>query len=279
MTEMAGAPEYEDILYRQTGAVATVTINRPSRLNALRALTVDELTTAFERAASDPSVGVIVLTAVGDRAFCTGGDLAWEGSMEPRDVPPEMRRLLNLSNAMRNNGKPIIAAIRGFCLGGGNQLNMLCDLSIAAEGARFGDGAAKVGSLSFWWGMQLLPRLVGDKRAREIMYLSRLYNADEARQMGWVNCVVPNEQLERTVGEWCEEILERSPQALQFIKLALNQASDEQYGGVVNGGFVTSLLHGTDEFREGVRAMREKRKPEFDRWRRRVPAQSGEEST
>lgn len=254
-----------DVVYEKSRGVARITIDRPARGNAFRAETIDEMTAAFEEAARDASVGVVVLRGAGGRAFSTGGDLSWEGSMLPREIPHELRRLMRLSSAMLDNGKPVIAAIQGYCVGGGNQPNMLCDLSVATDDSRFGDGGARVGSLSFWWGLELLPRLVGDRRAREILFLCRHYRAEEALQMGWITRMVAPPDLDAAVQEWCDELLERSPQALRFIKAALNRPIEAQYPSVVNGGFVAELLHDTDEFREGMEALREKRRPRFVR--------------
>jgi naphthoate synthase/2-ketocyclohexanecarboxyl-CoA hydrolase len=163
--------DYTDLLYTSAGGVATITINRPDRYNAFRLKTVEELIHAFEAADAEVDVGVIVLTGTGDKAFCTGGDVAGEAEFTPHNAWMFNRRLLNLSTIMRNTGKPIIARINGWCIGGGNELNMLCDLSIASDRAKFGQAGSRVGSVPIWYGTQMLPRVVGEKRAREIVML------------------------------------------------------------------------------------------------------------
>ncbi|HYG59253.1 MAG TPA: enoyl-CoA hydratase-related protein, partial [Symbiobacteriaceae bacterium] len=179
--------------------MATIAINRPRVYNAFRNLTLDELTEAFEDAARDETTGVIVLTGTGDKAFCTGGDIHEEDGFDPVQGRAHHRRLLRLAEVMRHCGKPVIAAVRGYCLGGGNSLMLLCDLTIATESSRFGQVGPKMGSSPLWWSTQLLPRLVGEKKAREIVMLCRQYTAAEAERMGWINRVVPDQDLEAEV--------------------------------------------------------------------------------
>lgn len=252
-----------DVLFRLEAGVATITINRPEVYNAFRNQTLDELTDAFEQANRDEAAGVIVLTGAGGRAFCTGGDVKEEDSFDPVRGRAHHRRLLRLAEAIRNGGKPVIAAVRGYCLGGGNSLALLCDLTIATESSRFGQVGPKMGSSPLWWSTQLLPRLVGEKRAREIVFLCRQYTAAEAERMGWVNRVVPDEQLENEVSAWVAELLAMSPQALRLAKLSLNAESDQLWPAVTHGLGLLAFAHGTAEFHEGTRAFLEKRKPDW----------------
>jgi dihydroxynaphthoic acid synthetase len=259
---------YEDILYEKKDGIARITINRPKVYNAFRDQTIDEMIDAFEDANGDESVGVIVLSGAGGKAFCTGGDVKWEGEFNPAGGRALFRRIMKLSHAMRNNGKPVIAAVRGYCIGGGNELNLLCDLTIATENSKFGQAGPKMGSVPVWYGTQMLPRVLGEKRAREMVYLCHQYTAREALQMGLVNKVVPDDQLEEAVGKWCRELLEKSPQALRIAKISMNFESDMLYPSVVHGFNMISMAHGTEEFQEGCRAFTEKRKPDFNQFRK-----------
>lgn len=258
---------YEDILYTVKDGVATITINRPEKRNAFREETLDELIDAFRAAEADRSVGVIVLTGAGDKAFCAGGDIKWEEDSDMMGAHQLARRSVILSMVMRGCGKPVIARVRGFAIGGGNELNLLCDLTIASEDSTFGQAGPKMGSVPIWWGTQLLPRLVGEKRAREVVMLCQRYSAQEALEMGWINKVVPAEQLDEAVDEWCQRLLELSPQALRVAKLSLNFESDQLWPSVLHGYQMISFIHGTDEFHEGTQAFLEKRKPNFAQFR------------
>lgn len=250
---------FEDVLYATGGGRATITINRPDRLNAFRGRTILELCEAFERAADDEAVGVIVFTGAGERAFCVGGDVR-----EPTRTMAEKRagHILGprLAAAMRNNGKPIICRVRGWCIGGGNEFNILSDLTITDSTGRFGQAGPKIGSAPLWWGCQLMPAIVGEKKAREILFLTRHYSADEALAMGLVNAVVAPEALDATVDEWCEEILRKSPQGLRLAKIALNAATDALHGPVNHGMELMALNHVYGpEPGEGIRSFQEKR--------------------
>ena len=203
--------EYQDLLYKSEQSVATITINRPDKHNAFRLQTLDELAHAFERADADQNVGVIVLTGSGEKAFCSGGDVNSEADFTRNKAWLYNRRLLHLSSTMRNTGKPVIARIDGWCVGGGNELNMLCDLAVASDRSTFGQAGARVASVPIWYGTQLLPRLVGERRAKEVVMLCHRYSAAEAERMGWINKVVPHQQLDTAVAEWCQELLEKSP--------------------------------------------------------------------
>jgi len=259
--------EFEDILYEVAGGRATITINRPDRLNAFRVQTIQELAGAFEAAADDETVGVIVFTGAGDRAFCVGGDVR-----DPTRTASEKRHLHHLHDrlavAIRNNGKPIIVKVRGYCIGGGNELNVLCDLTISGESGRFGQAGPKIGSAPLWWGCQLMPAVVGEKKAREILYLTRQYSAHEAEAMGLVNKVVPDDQLDAEVDAWCDEILRRSPVGLRLAKIAMNAMTDQLYGAVQHGVELVALNHVFgDEPKEGIASFQDKRKPDWRKFR------------
>lgn len=259
--------DYQDVLWTKDGARVTITMNRPERLNAFRGQTIVELVDAFERAADDESVGVIVLTGAGDRAFCVGGDVQDpSSSMAQKRWGHHMAE--RLASAMRNNGKPIIARVKGYCIGGGNELNMVCDLTIAAESARFGQAGPKIGTAPLWWGCQYAPLVIGEKRARELLFLVRQYDAHQALQMGLCNAVVPDDQLDAEVDQWCDEILAKSPQGLRLAKIGLNASSDLLYSSVQHGYELMALnhVHG-DEVQEGIGAFQAKRSPDWRRFR------------
>jgi naphthoate synthase/2-ketocyclohexanecarboxyl-CoA hydrolase len=260
-------PEFEDVLYEVADGRATITINRPDRLNAFRRQTVRELAEAIEAAADDEAVGVIVFTGAGEKAFCVGGDVR-----DPTRTAAEKRNLHHLHDrlglAIRNNGKPIIVKVRGYCIGGGNELNVLCDLTISGESGRFGQAGPKIGSAPLWWGCQLLPLTVGEKKAREILYLTRQYSAEEALQMGLVNKVVPDDALDAEVDAWCEQILRRSPQGLRLAKIAMNASTDQLYGAVQHGLELVALnhVHGPEP-QEGIASFQEKRPADWRKFR------------
>lgn len=261
-------PGYEDILFEVAGGRATITINRPERLNAFRGVTMLELCDAFERCADDERVGVIVFTGAGDRAFCAGGDVR-----DPTRTLAEKRRGHivgpRLASAMRNNGKPIICRVRGYCIGAGNELNMLSDLTITDTTGRFGQAGPRIGNAPLWWGSQLLPAVVGERKAREVLFLTRRYTAEEALRMGLVNAVVPPEELDAEVDRWCDEILRRSPQGLRLAKLALNAATERLQMSVQHGMELMALNHVFGpEPKEGIAAFQAKRPPDWRRFRR-----------
>jgi len=253
--------QYKDILYDETGGVATITFNRPEVLNAFRMGTYEEVTDAINRAGWNKAIGVIVLTGAG-RAFGVGGDSGDKKSERAGKgilgVPVEA-----LHAAIRDVPKPVIAKVRGYAIGGGNVLVTLCDLTVAAETAVFGQVGPKVGSVDPGYGTAYLARIVGEKKAREIWYLCRRYTAAEAMAMGLVNKVVPDADLDAEVARWCAEILDLSPTALAIAKRSFN-ADTEHIRGIANVAFqAVSLYYGTDEAKEGGNAFREKRKPRF----------------
>jgi dihydroxynaphthoic acid synthetase len=253
--------DYTDIVYLKDAGVARVTISRPEKMNAFRQQTLVEMTAAFADAAADDRIGVVVLTGAGDRAFCTGGEIEGELTLEAERL--FLADCLRLSREIRGCGKPVIARVKGWCLAAGNELNMQCDLTIAAESARFGHVGAKLGSVPYWFAIQMLPRAVGDKRAREIVMLCEHYSAAEAQEMGWINRVVPDDDLDRAVDEWAGKLLERAPTALRLAKVALNSAMDNDLASVAHGLELLPFLHHTPEAREGLSAFLEKRKPNF----------------
>jgi 1,4-dihydroxy-2-naphthoyl-CoA synthase len=260
---MAVVSETDEVLFSIRDGVATITLNRPDRLNAF---TMDGVVTICKRlreSADDENVGVIVITGAGEKAFCTGGDV---GDFESFTIEVDRnmnRELSRVAHELRTCGKPVIARVNGYCIGAGNEINMLCDLTIAAEHARFGQTGPKMGSVPNWWVTQLLPRSVGDKRAREIVYLCLQYSATEAKEMGWVNKVVPYAELDTAVDEWCKRLMTMSPTALRLAKMAINQASDQLSGAVNQGVELITLFHALDESKEGMRAFIEKRPPNF----------------
>lgn len=259
---------YQDIQLEMSQGVARITIDRPEKRNAFREETLDELIDAFRRVETEPGIGVVVLTGAGDKAFCSGGDIAWEEASDPAAAHQLARRTTTLSMLIRTCGIPVIARVNGYAVGGGNELQMLCDLTVASEHAKFGQSGPKMGSVPIWWGTQLLPRLVGEKKAREVVFLCQQYTAREAEAMGWINKVVPHDQLDEAVDAWCERLLSLSPQALRVAKLALNQDTDRMWGSVFQGYQMISFIHGTDEFHEGTQAFLEKRPADFGPFRR-----------
>jgi 2-ketocyclohexanecarboxyl-CoA hydrolase len=254
--------EYTDIRYEAKGGVATITIDRPEKYNAFRGKTCDELIDALHRAGWDKTIGVIVLTGSGTKAFCTGGDQsAHDGGYDGRGLiglPVE-----ELQGLIREVPKPVIARVNGYAIGGGNVLVTCCDLAIAADTAIFGQVGPKVGSVDPGFGTAFLSRVVGEKRAREIWFLCRRYSAQQALDMGLVNAVVPADQLDAEVDKWCQEILALSPTAIAIAKRSFNADSDSIKGIGGLGMQALSLYYSTEESKEGVRAFMEKRKPNF----------------
>ena len=260
--------DLQDILYEVNAGVARITINRPEKYNAFREETLDELIWAFGQAEADRTVGVVVLTGAGEKSFCSGGDIAWEDASDPNGAVRMNRRTSILSLIMRGCGKPVIARVRGYAVGGGNELQMLCDLTIASDDSRFGQAGPKMGSVPVWWGTQLLPRIVGERKAREIVMLCERLTAEEALGLGLINKVVPPDELDAAVDEWCERLLSLSPQALRVAKLSLNFESDQLWSSVQHGQQMINFIHGTAEFHEGTKAFLEKRSPDFGQFRK-----------
>jgi 2-ketocyclohexanecarboxyl-CoA hydrolase len=265
--------ELSDVLYEVEDGLARITINRPERLNAFRARTVDELIDCFKRAWASEDVGVISLTGAGDRAFCTGGDQKQRA--ETGDYGPSESGLFEveyLHRLIREIPKPVIAAVNGYAIGGGHVLHLLCDLTIAAGSAVFGQTGPRVGSFDAGFGTGYLARVVGEKRAREIWFLCRRYDAQTAERWGLVNRVVPASELRAETRHWADEMLRLSPTALRFIKQSFN-ADTEHLAGIGQLAFSgLRLFVESDEAQEGVRAFSEKRDPDFSQFRGRVSA-------
>ncbi|SFU83087.1 1,4-dihydroxy-2-naphthoyl-CoA synthase [Alicyclobacillus macrosporangiidus] len=261
--------EYQDIIYEKAEGIAKITINRPEVHNAFRPETVMELIDAFQHVRDDPETGVVLFTGKGDKAFCSGGDqrVRGHGGYVGADDVPRLN-VLDLQRLIRTLPKPVIAVVAGWCIGGGHVLHVVCDLTIAAENARFGQTGPKVGSFDAGYGATLLARTIGHKKAKEIWFLCRQYTAQEALEMGLVNAVVPLERLEEEAVQWAREILEKSPIAIRFLKAAFNADTDGLAGLQQLAGDATMLYYMTDEAKEGARAFLEKRKPDFSQFRR-----------
>jgi naphthoate synthase len=263
--------EFEDIRYETTdeGKIAKITINRPEVRNAFRPKTVMELLQAFDMAHENPMVGVIILTGAGDKAFCSGGDQKVRGHAGyiGEDGVPRLN-VLDLQKKIRSLPKPVVAMVAGFAIGGGHVLHIVCDLTIAADNARFGQTGPKVGSFDGGLGSSYLARIVGQKKAREIWYLCRQYDAQQALDMGLVNTVVPLADLETETLKWCREMLAHSPLALRCLKSALNADCDGQMGLLDLAGNATLLYYMSEEGREGKQAFIEKRPPDFSKFPR-----------
>jgi naphthoate synthase len=259
--------EYEDILFQKYKGIAKITINRPKVYNAFRPKTNFEMLDAMQYCRACPEIGVVILTGIGDKAFCSGGDQNYKGNggYIDSDGTPRLN-VLELHRAIRSIPKPVIAMVNGYAIGGGNVLNVICDLSIASENAIFGQTGPKVGSFDAGFGSSYLARCVGQKKAREIWFLCRQYTAREALEMGMINTVVPLDKLEDTTVEWCETILKRSPMAIRFIKRALNAELDGQAGMMEFAGDATLLYYTMPEAQEGKNAFLEKRDPDFDKF-------------
>jgi naphthoate synthase len=265
--------ELTDVHYEVEDGLAWITIDRPDRMNAFRARTVDELITCFKRAWASPDVGVVALTGAGERAFCTGGDQKQRA--ETGDYGPSESGLFEvefLHRLIREIPKPVIAAVNGYAIGGGHVLHVLCDLTIASEDARFGQTGPRVGSFDAGFGTAYLARLVGEKRAREIWFLCRQYDAETAERWGLVNAVVPDGELRAEVRRWADEMLALSPTALRFLKQSFN-ADSEHISGLGQLAFSgLGLFLDSEEAAEGVAAFAEKRAPDFAPYRARVSA-------
>ena len=265
---------YSDIRYEKWNGIAKVTINRPHRRNAFTPDTVDEMLDAFRDAANDTRTGVVLLTGAGPHtdgkyAFCSGGDQKIRGDKQGgyvgKDGVPRLN-VLELQRLIRSMPKPVIALVAGYAIGGGHVLHVICDLTIAAENAVFGQTGPRVGSFDGGFGSSYLARIVGQKKAREIWYLCRQYNAEEAERMGLVNKVVPVEQLEAEGVQWALEILEKSPLAIRCLKSAFNADVDGQAGLQELSGNATLLYYLTEEGEEGHQAYVQKRKPDFNKF-------------
>ena len=265
------ALDFEDIIFEKSEEViAKITINRPEVRNAFRPLTVREMQQALEDAREDSGIGVIILTGAGEKAFCSGGDQRIRGDAGYQDSGTGHLRLnvLDFQRQIRSCPKPVVAMVAGYAIGGGHVLHVMCDLSIAADNAVFGQTGPKVGSFDGGYGSSYLARIVGQKKAREIWFLCRQYDARQALEMGLVNTVVPLAQLEEETIQWCREMLRMSPIALRCLKAAMNADCDGQAGLQELAGNATMLFYMSEEGQEGRNAYLEKRPPDFSRFTR-----------
>ncbi|CAI0434665.1 unnamed protein product [Linum tenue] len=269
--KIADEQQFTDIIYEKAvgEGIAKITINRPERRNAFRPLTVKEMIRAFDDARDDTSIGVIILTGKGTQAFCSGGDQALrtkDGYADPNDTG--RLNVLDLQVQIRRLPKPVIAMVAGYAVGGGHVLHMVCDLTIAADNAVFGQTGPKVGSFDGGYGSSIMSRLIGPKKAREMWFLARFYSASEAERMGLVNTVVPLDRLEQETVQWCREILRNSPTAIRILKSALNAVDDGHAGLQELAGNATHIFYRTEEGNEGKTAYMERRPPDFSRFPR-----------
>lgn len=263
--------DFRDIRYHKSPeGIAKLTLNRPEVRNAFRPLTVQEMMQALQDARYDEGIGVIILTGAGEQAFCAGGDQKVRGDYGGYQDDGGVHHLnvLDFQRQIRNCPKPVVAMVAGYAVGGGQVLHMLCDLTIAADNARFGQTGPKVGSFDGGWGASYMARIVGQKKAREIWFLCRMYDAQQALAMGLVNTVVPLAQLEPETVRCCREMLHNSPMALRCLKAALNADCDGQAGLQELAGNATMLFYMTEEGQEGRNAFNQKRQPDFSQFRR-----------
>ncbi len=264
------AKEFEEIEYHKMSGIAKITINRPHKRNAFTPLTVNEMIKAFDDAREDPEIGVAILCGKGKEAFCSGGDQGIRGDSGYKDTSGVHRlNVLDLQKQIRGLPIPVIAMVSGYAIGGGHVLHVVCDLTIAADNAVFGQTGPKVGSFDGGFGSSYLASIIGQKKAREIWYLCRQYKANEALEMGLVNKVVPYEELEIETVKWCNEILQHSPLALRCLKSAFNADLDGQTGIQELAGNATLLYYMSEEAQEGRNAFIEKRKPNFGKFPKR----------
>jgi len=266
---VAGTPPFQDIVYAKAEGMAKITINRPEVRNAFRPQTVQEMQRAMLDAREDSDVGVVILTGAGSQAFCAGGDqrVRGDGGYVGDDGVARLN-VLDFQRQIRTLPKPVIAMVAGYAIGGGHVLHVICDLTIAADNARFGQTGPRVGSFDGGYGSAYLARMVGQKKAREIWFLCRQYDAQQALEMGLVNAVVPLAELEAETVKWCREILANSPMAIRVLKAALNADCDGQAGLQELAGNATLLFYQTEEGREGKQAFLEKRKPNYRKFKR-----------
>ncbi len=273
--DWSASGDYGDIRYETAAGIAKITIDRPEVRNAFRPQTLFEMSDAFNAARDDPKVGVIVLTGQGDLAFCSGGDQRIRGDDGYIGDDPLAQQgigrlnVLDLQIQMRRTPKPIVAMVAGYAIGGGHVLHVVCDLTIAADNARFGQTGPKVGSFDGGYGSGLLARNIGQKRAREVWFLCREYTAEQAYEMGMVNAVVPLEDLEIETVRWCREMLQMSPMALRLVKASMNAVDDGLAGIQQLAGDATLLFYQTEEAQHGRDAYVRKQKPDFSQFPKR----------
>jgi len=262
--------KFTDIKYHKAEGIAKITINRPEIRNAFRPLTVNEMMEAMADARMDEKIGVVILTGMGEKAFCSGGDQRIRGDSGYKDDKGTHHlNVLDFQRQIRTCPKPVVAMVAGYAIGGGHVLHLMCDLTVAAENAIFGQTGPKVGSFDGGYGSSYMARIVGQKKAREIWFLCRQYNAQQALDMGMVNTVVPLEKLEEETVTWCREILANSPIAIRCLKAAMNADCDGQAGLQELAGNTTMLFYMSEEGQEGRNAFNEKRPPDFSKFPKR----------
>ena len=262
--------KFQDIEYHKMDGIAKITINRPEVRNAFRPVTVDEMMEALQDARMDDQIGVIILTGKGKEAFSSGGDQRIRGDAGyTDDLGMDRLNVLDFQRQIRTCPKPVVAMVAGYAIGGGHVLHVVCDLTICADNAIFGQVGPKIGSFDGGFGSSYLARIVGQKKAREIWFMCGKYSAEEAEAMGLVNCVVPYEELEQTTIEWCKQMLEHSPLAMRCLKAAFNADCDGQTGLQELAGNATLLYYMTDEAKEGHRAFLKKQRPNFKKFPKR----------
>lgn len=259
--------DFQDILYEKKDHIARITINRPERHNAFDMRTAGELAEAFEDAGRDISIGVVVLTGAGDKAFCAGGFLGELKKMTRQSAREFFGNAYRLMMLIRQIPKPVIAAVNGYAMGGGNELVIAADLAIASERAKFGQTGPRIGSSPVLGGTNTLMLSIGDKKTREVVYLCRPHDAYEAERRGWINKVVPHEELYPEVDRWCQEILDKSPQYIEISKISCNALSDMLYPAFHHAMEMLNLMAGSEQMIEGATAFLEKRKPDFRKFR------------
>jgi dihydroxynaphthoic acid synthetase len=265
--------ELTDILYEKTEGIAKITINRPQVLNAFRAKTVEEMIWALRDAWDDNRIGVVILTGAGEKAFCVGGDQTEKGEEGGYDGSGGLGggiglQVENLQQTIRNIPKPVIASVNGYAIGGGHVLHVVCDLTIAADTAKFGQAGPKVGSFDAGFGSAYLARIVGEKKAREIWYLCEKYSAEESKEMGLVNKIVPADQLEKATEDWAKKILAKSPTAIKMLKYSFNADSANIQGITQLAMGSLAMFYNTPESEEGKNAFLEKRPVDFNQFRK-----------
>ena len=261
--------EYTDIRYERRGDAAWITVHRPDVLNALRGRTFEELGDAVGRAAGERDIAAVVLTGAGERAFCAGGDVAEMRDLDPQRGRVFLEQFIGVVTGLRKLPVPVIARIRGYCIAGGNELNLACDLAVATEDSQFGQAGPMVGSVPVIFGTQMMPRLCGERFAKEVVFLCKRYSAREALERGWVNVVVPAEKLDAEVDAMVARLAGMSPAALRVAKASINMEGDMLLGPSLRMGVeMLAPMYGSEEMREGMSAFLEKRKPDFRRFRR-----------
>ena len=269
MDKKSRAPKYLDIIYEVVDQVAWITINRPHVLNACRELTLDEITEAVRNTRDDPTIACVVITGAGDRAFCSGGDFSSMMRLNWINGAHWNERMLGCATAIRSASIPVIAMVNGWCMGGGNELALWCDVVVASENATFGQSGAKVGACPTVGATQYLPRIIGERLAREMIFCARRFSAEEAVAIGLANHCVPLAQLKKKTLELCDNIKAHSAQTIRMTKVSLNHESDNLYSSWRAGMEFLSHVWGSEESLEGMNAFVEKRKPDFNKFRQR----------